>query len=147
MMMTDEVRAQLIQAREAAQGGNITETVRRLDELIKQIHPDRLLTSTEAAELLGIRSSNTILAWCRTGYLHGVKRGGRTMIPLSEVERIREGDRVKSARALEALHAQTAALGADEGLSDDDMESLHESRPGTLPWERKEPGCLAQDQP
>ena len=35
MMMTDEVRAQLIQAREAAQGGNITETVRRLDELIK----------------------------------------------------------------------------------------------------------------
>jgi excisionase family DNA binding protein len=147
MMMTDELRAQLIQAREAAQGGDITETVRRLDEVIKQIQPDRLLTSTEAAELLGIRSSNTILAWCRTGYLHGVKRGGRMMIPLSEVERIREGDNVKSARALEALHAQTAALGADEGLSDDEMELLHESRPGTLPWERKEPGCPAQDQP
>jgi hypothetical protein len=69
------------------------------------------------------------------------------MIPLAEVERFREGDRVKNARALEALHAQTAALGADEGLSDDEMELLHETRPGALPWEQKEPGRPAQDQP
>lgn len=72
----------------------MTEALRQLDKALESIKVDRLLTSTEAAQLLRIRSSNTILGWCRTGYLHGVTRGSRTMIPLSEIERIQQGDQI-----------------------------------------------------
>jgi len=144
-MTISDLRDELLQARQAARGGNLTETVRQLDKALEHIEPDRLLTSTEAARLLGVRSPNTILGWCRTGYLRGVKRGGRTMVPLTEVERIQEGDQVRLIRALDALHDQTAELGSDEGMTDEEMEMLHQTRPGTLPWERVGHGLGAED--
>lgn len=134
-MTIDTLRGELLQVRRAAQEGNVTETLRQLDKVLEHIKPDRLLTSTEATRLLGIRSSNTVLSWCRRGYVHGVKRGSRTMIPLSEVERIQEGDQVRMIRALDELHGQAEDIGSDEGMTDEEMESLHQSRPGVLPWE------------
>lgn len=145
-MAIGDLREDLAQARQAAVGGNLAETVRQLDKALEQIKPDRLLTSGEAASMLGVRSPNTILGWCRTGYIHGVTRGGRTMIPLSEVERIQDGDRVRTMRALDELHDQTAELGSDEGLTEEELEMLHETRPGTLPWERPERKRGAKEQ-
>lgn len=135
-MTIGDLRGELLQARQAAQEGDLTETMRQLDRALERIEPDHLLTSAEAARLLGVRSPNTILGWCRTGYLRGVKRGGRTLVPLSEVERIQEGDQVRLIQALDALHDQTVELGSDEGMTDEEMELLHQTRPGTLPWER-----------
>lgn len=135
-MTISNIRSELTQARRAAESGDLAETMRQLDKALEHIQPDRLLTTTEAAQMLGVRSPNTILGWCRTGYLQGVKRGGRTMIPLSQVERIQEGDQVRMMQALDELHDQTEGLGSDEGLSEEEMELLHQTRPGTLPWER-----------
>jgi len=135
-MMTDTLRADLLHIREAAQGGDMIETVRQLDKVLSHIEPDHLLTSTEAAHLLGVRSPNTVLLWCRTGYLHGVKRGGRTLVPLSEVERIKDGDKVRLDRALDRLHDEAEDFGSPRDMTEDEMEMLHQARPGTLPWAR-----------
>lgn len=135
-MTIGDLRGELSQARRAAENGDLAQTVRQLDKVLEHIKPDHLLTSTEAAHMLGVRSPNTILGWCRTGYIRGVRRGGRTMIPVSEVERIQEGDQVRMMRALDELHNQTADLGSDDGLNEEELELLHQSRPGILPWER-----------
>jgi len=58
-MMTDTLRADLLHVREAARGGDMAETVRQLDKVLAHIEPDHLLTSTEAAHLLGVRSPNS----------------------------------------------------------------------------------------
>jgi len=135
-MTISDLRGELAQARRAAESGDLVETVRQLDKALEHIQPDRFLTTMEAARMLGVRSPNTILGWRRTGYIRGVKRGGRTMIPLSEVERIQDGDQVRMIRALDELHDHTEGLGSDEGLSEEEMEALHQARPGVLPWER-----------
>lgn len=93
-----------------------------------------LLTTAEAAEALGIRSINTVKRWVNTGYMHGVKRNERTMIPLSEVERIWHDDRVRDQRALSKLHEEIADFGHD--MTQEEMDGLRAGRPGRLPWER-----------
>ena len=49
-----------------------------------------LLTTEEAAEALGIGSINIVKRWVKIGYIHGVERDGHTLIPLPEIERIRD---------------------------------------------------------
>jgi hypothetical protein len=83
---------------------------------------------------LGIRSPNTVLAWCRAGYIRGAERGGRTLIPLAEIERIRNGDSARAIKAADHLHDRAAPLGEDQPTSATEMELLHDARPGTLPW-------------
>ncbi len=134
-MDTATVRLDLERARQAACWGDTAGVVATLDHALAQIDADQLLTTMEAAHLLGIRSPNTILIWCRTGYLQGVKRGGRTLVPLREVERIRESDPVRATRVSDQLHDLSADLGNAEGLSQEQMDLLHATRPGTLPWE------------
>jgi hypothetical protein len=131
-----ELRQTLTHALESAEQGNVSETVRVLKAALQDVDRDRLLTTTEAAQLLGVRSINTVKAWCRSGYIKGVVQGGRTLIPMAEIERIQESDRVRRVRTSERLHAETAALGGGTELSQEELDALDAGRPGTLPWLR-----------
>lgn len=113
--------------------------VRRLQAQAQQAddrNAERLLTTTRAAQLLGIQSSNTIKNRVRSGYLHGVRRGSRTLIPASEIARIRDADRVRRVRQTEALLDASAALGSEDDMTEEMLRRLSDERPGALPWQR-----------
>ncbi len=59
-MSITELRQTLTQALTSAEEGNVSETVRALKAPLQDVDSERLLTTTEAARLLGVRSINTI---------------------------------------------------------------------------------------
>lgn len=131
-----ELRQTLTRALASAEEGNTSDVVRELKAALQDVDEQRLLTTTEAAQLLGVRSINTIKSWARAGYIEGVAHGSRTLIPMSEIERIQDSDRVRVIRAAERLHAESAALGGDDEMSQEELDALDAGRPGTLPWQR-----------
>lgn len=144
-MSITELRERLTHALTSAEEGNVSETVRALRAALRDVDAERLLTTTEAARLLGVRSINTIKSWCRTGYITGVTHGSRTLIPMSEIERIQDSDRVRSLRTAERLHDESSELGGDE-MTQEELDALDAGRPGTLPWLRKATGQPYNDE-
>ena len=119
----------------ATDDANVRAAADTLKRALREAEARGLLTTAEAAEALGIRSINTVKRWVKIGYIHGVKRNERTMIPVSEVERIQNDDRVRAQRALSKLHEEIADFGGPDGLTQDEMDGLRAGRPGRLPWE------------
>ncbi len=131
-----ELRETLTHALTSAEAGDVPETVRVLRAALEDVNGERLLTTTEAAQALGIRSINTVKAWRRQGYIMGVTIGNRTLIPMMEVERLQSSERVRGIRLAEQLHTESAALGGDEEMSQEELDALDAGRPGILPWLR-----------
>jgi hypothetical protein len=103
----------------------------------RELTEDRYVTTTQAKELLGIGSVNTVKGMVVKGEIRGVtKHGNRTMIPLSEIQRLQDSDIVRGIRASDDAHDASTALGSDEGMSDEELAILSASRPGKLPWEQ-----------
>jgi len=135
MSMTMAVvdRAALEQLRAArTENPDVQAAVATLERALNGSEGRKLLTTTEAADTLGVRSVNIVKYWVKTGYIHGVKHDERTMIPVSEVERIMDEDRVRDMRAADKLDEATNELGRP--MTDEEMEILAASRPGKLPW-------------
>ncbi|HEY8309534.1 MAG TPA: helix-turn-helix domain-containing protein [Gemmatimonadaceae bacterium] len=133
-MSITKAREELQRARQLIASGKSEEALQNLDQAIREMEPERLLTTTEAAEALGVRSVNTIKGWCHTGYLRGVGRGSRIMIPLAEVERIQNSDQVRAIRASDVLHEASRDFSLPSGLDDEQLRDLAASRLGKLPW-------------
>ena len=113
---------------------NVKAAADKLRRALREADAHSLLTTAEAAAALGIRSINTVKRWVKTGYLHGVQRNGRIMIPVSEIARIRDDDRVREQRAASLLHDEIADFGRE--LTDAELRALKAVRPGRPPWER-----------
>lgn len=118
-----------------ATDANVKAAADTLKRALREADARTLLTTAEAASALGIRSINTVKRWVRTGYLHGVQRNERTLIPVAEIERIQNDDRVRELRALSALHDEIPDFG--RALTDAELQALRTTRPGIPPWEKR----------
>jgi excisionase family DNA binding protein len=93
-----------------------------------------LMTTGEAAKLLGIRSVNTIKRWAADGILVGFRRGGRVLVSRESVERLRDTEPIAEERDFE--QRLDAAL-APFDFSDMDSPRSNAMWIGRKPWEAK----------
>ncbi|MGE3273325.1 MAG: helix-turn-helix domain-containing protein [Chloroflexota bacterium] len=91
-----------------------------------------LVTTGEAAQLLGVRSVNTIKRWAADGILDGFRRGGRVLVTRASVERMLSDSRL-------SLH-QRRERELDAALAPFDAgDDLPESTPSTSTWDGRRP--------
>ncbi len=140
MSMTDltDLREDLKELRGYVAEGNTDEALRKIDRTLQELDGERRVTTTEAAELLGIQSVEIVRLLCNRGDIrYTVGDDGEAMISLSQIERVRDSEPVRMIRTLDRLHDEIEELGfPGEPLTEEEMEMLQASRPGTLPWER-----------
>jgi excisionase family DNA binding protein len=102
----------------------------------EELTPERLLTTREAADLLGIRSVNTLKALLRAEQVPTVKVGTHTRVARGELDRIRIRRRATALRKADRMWDEVDKAFGAEGLSQEEMDALSEARSGTLPWQR-----------
>lgn len=132
-----ELRQELERIRVAIAAGATGEALLRIDATLLELAPARLLTIAEAAEVLQIRTAWIVEVLLRQEGAALIRRGEETLIPLAEVERLYANERIALIRAADRVHDTLEDFGPKEGLTEEQLEDLHNSRPGTLPWERQ----------
>jgi excisionase family DNA binding protein len=90
--------------------------------------PGGVMTTGEAAQLLGVRSINTVKRWAKDGTLEGFRRGGRVVISRRSVESMLSAPQLAEQRRFEA--------GLEEALR---PFTSDEEIPSVLPWEGRKP--------
>jgi len=144
MITLDAVRDRLARARERAAMGSDQELLRELDELLEIVTSGVImLTTADAAKLLGIRSVNTIKALIHAGRIDARKVGSHYRIPLVEIARLLEDRTIQGLQASSRLHATLETLGPTEELTAEELSILTASQPGVSPWKRA--GVAAAD--
>jgi len=99
---------------------------------------DTLVTTTQAAQLLGIGSINTVKSMVKHGEIVGARKvGNRTVIPLREIKRLQETEIARDLRAI--TDAMTRGALPDEvsentPMSREQVDILEAGRPGKPPW-------------
>lgn len=103
-----------------------------VDRILSHLQPQEMVTTTEAARLLGIRSINTVKALVIGQRIPHSKAGNRMMIPLCEITKLQDSQWVRYFQESERAHEEMGG----EPMTQEEMDILSESRPGTLPWKR-----------
>ena len=137
MITLGAMRDRLARARARAAMGQDRELLRLLDELLEIFTGEVMLTTTDAAKLLGIRSVNTIKALIHAGRIDARKVGSHYRIPLVEIVRLSEDRTIQGLQASSRLHATLEPLGPREELTDEELRILSTSQPGVNPWKRE----------
>jgi excisionase family DNA binding protein len=89
-----------------------------------------VITTGEAAHLLGVRSINTVKRWAADGLLEGFRRGGRILISRASVSRLVDSVTIADQKRFEA-EQDRAWDPFDEG---DDAPLPPTPSPGQRPW-------------
>lgn len=135
-MSISDVRRNLNAIKASAEAGQFDQVVERVNNALQSLDDQRLLTTTEAAALLGIRSVNTLKLLVRRLGLPYVRHGNRMMLALDDVERLQRDQVVAGVRASDSAHDEIEPLGAADDLTREQMDALEAGRPGVLPWQR-----------
>ena len=119
------VRSKIEEARAHVVRGDAGAALTAIDAALAKVDPERLLTMGEAAEVLGVRSVNTVKQRCRAGVLRCSTVAGRWVVPMTEIDR---------------LQASAAAeIGIDRDLTDVELDAMSQGRSGRLPWDGTRP--------
>ncbi|HUY78437.1 MAG TPA: helix-turn-helix domain-containing protein [Ktedonobacterales bacterium] len=133
-MAIADVRKDLEAIRAYAKAGDLSHVVQTVEQALHTLDAPRLLTTTEAAALLGVRSVNTLKLLIRRSGLPYETHGNRMMIPMSTLEQLQDSAMVRGIRASDRAHDATSELGTESGLTQVELDTLEQSRPGRLPW-------------
>jgi excisionase family DNA binding protein len=126
--LIEELRAMLPDTPEAQA---LVERVR------EAVHPDRLLTTREAADFLGVRSVNTLKALLIKEAVPTVKVGSHTRVAKRDLERLHNSRSLDAMRESDQKWDEIDEAFGSEGLTQSEMDALSDARPGTLPWKKK----------
>jgi hypothetical protein len=133
--MIDQSVQRLQRAQELVTAGRRDEALEVLDELTRLWQPDQTVTTKEAADFLGIRSINTLKALLKAKGIRTVMNGNRIMVPMDALLALKKSREVARLRASDTAH--DTGFDDDRPMSQAEMDALHDTRPGTLPWQRK----------
>jgi hypothetical protein len=133
--MIDQSVQRLQRAQELVTAGRRDEALEVLDELTRLWQPDQTVTTREAADFLGIRSINTLKALLKAKGIRTVMNGNRIMVPMDALLALKKSREVARLRASDTAH--DTGFDDDRPMSQAEMDALHDTRPGTLPWQRK----------
>lgn len=124
----------LDEAEAAARNADLDTLKIKLTELRALVGPEHLLTTGEAALLLGVKSVNTVKALARTGKIPFRQEPGKQMrLSLAGVLGFKATREFRQLRVSEQIHDATAGLGSEvippEALADS------APAPGSVPWQ------------
>lgn len=134
-MVIDEIRGDLIQARDEIKQGHPEQAIHHIEQVL-EVLDDRLLTTHEARELLGLGSVNTLKLLVRKAGINVQFHGNRMMIPMSALKELQKSAVVHGLQASDRLHAASSGLSIDGELSSEELDDLEDARPGSPPWSR-----------
>jgi hypothetical protein len=134
-----EIRRDLEAIRDRAQAGDLPGVVQKVSAALGALDAGRLLTTTEAAAYLKIRSVNTLKLLIRRLNVPHEMHGSRMMAPIAALDAMQDDALVRGIRASDRAHDATAVLDDDAALTDDQLEALEQDRPGMVPWRAERP--------
>lgn len=118
----------------AADRGDTAAVKAEAARLREYLRPERPLPASAVAAHLGVANPLMIELLVAHGDIRGVRRDGQYLVPLREVERVRDDPKIRYLRELDRLHDLTAGFG--RRMTEEEMAELSASRPGTYPWQR-----------
>jgi len=131
-MVMSELREQLISTRQLIKEGRPDKALESIERALEELNTP-LLTTTQAKDLLGLGSVNTLKMLVRKAGLQVQMHGNRMMISRSELEKLENSSLLRGLHASDRLHEESAELGVPDGLTEDQLQELEELRPGSLP--------------
>lgn len=129
-----ELRRDLEAIRDRAQVGDLPGVVQKVSAALETLDTDPLLTTTQAAAYLHIRSVNTLKLLIRQLHVPYEMHGNRMMISIAALDALRDEAIVRGIQASDRAHDALADVDGGAALSDEQLEALERGRPGTLPW-------------
>ena len=133
-MSISDVRKELEEIQLSAEAGNLDQVKERVSRALHTLDEHRLLTTTEAAKYLNIRSVNTLKLLVRQMGIPYERHGNRMMISLHDVEQLQQSQVSEGLRASDQAHDASALLGV-EPMSQVELDALSAERPGRAPWQ------------
>ena len=131
-MTINDMRRELEAIQASAKARDLEGVVQTVDRALHALDESRLLTTTEAANMLGVRSVNTLKLLVRQLGIPYSRHGSRMMLALADIERLQDRIEVRGIRASDQAHDETQSLGSGE-LSREELDDLSSARLGKLP--------------